>query len=146
MENHSLKVSRVVETPIDKVWKAWTDPAELKQWYSPEGMEIPEMEADVTEGGSFRVVMQAPDGAQHIAKGMYKTVEEPNKLVFTWQWEDGDMGGTGETQVTVEFKDMGEGKTEVTLIHDMLPSQEAKTEHEKGWTSLLAHSETYLQA
>ncbi len=73
MSNISLEVKRTVDAPVEQVYEAWTDPTELKQWYSPEGLTVPELEVEPKVGGIHKVVMLAPDGVKHITIGKYQT-------------------------------------------------------------------------
>src|SRR2546422_7177574 len=70
-----------------------------------------------------------PDGTEHRLIGVYREVDPPKKLVYTWSWEDSpDMG---ETLVTVEFLDRA-GATEVILTHEQFPPDKDATRHEQG--------------
>lgn len=62
--------------------------------------------------------MHGPKGEDHPLRGMFKTLNEPKKLVMMWQWETEGMGAE-ETIATVEFKEVG-GKTEMTMTHELL--------------------------
>ena len=57
-----LTVSRVIDAPREEVFRAWTDPEEIKRWFGPGEFKTPEAEVDLRPGGSYRFVMQAPDG------------------------------------------------------------------------------------
>jgi len=128
----SLRLSRVINASPDAVFRAWTEPAQLKQWSAPEGVELAEVEMDLTVGGRYRLHMHTPGGVQH-AVGEYREIDPPRRLVYTWRWEEADSD-VGETLVTVEFHDVG-GGTEVVLTHDLFPNAEAKGHHLQGWTS-----------
>jgi uncharacterized protein YndB with AHSA1/START domain len=75
--------------------------------------------------------MQAPDGALHRLVGVYRVVDPPKKLVYTWRWESEPEAP--ETLVTVEFLDRGNA-TELVLTQELFTSEEAKQKHETGWT------------
>jgi uncharacterized protein YndB with AHSA1/START domain len=76
-------ITRVFDAPRDLVWKAWTDPKHMAQWWGPHGFTNPVCEMDVRPGGAWRIVMRGPDGALHPAKGVYREVVEPERLVMT---------------------------------------------------------------
>ncbi len=128
----SLRLSRVIKAPPARVFSAWTEPAHMKEWMCPEGAQILEAQADPTEGGGYRIVMETRKG-RHTAVGRYREVSSPGRLVFTWDWEEEDHR-MGETLVTVEIKDLG-GYSEVVLVHEGFPDAEAKKGHEEGWAS-----------
>jgi len=79
--------------------------------------------------------MKNPDGEIFTAVGEYQEIIRPNRLVYTWGWEE-----TGnnhyETRVTVEFLDRG-GATEVVLTHELFPDADLAGKHNEGWTSCL---------
>jgi len=138
MSNHKAVVKHTYDASPEELFKAFTDPEVLKEWYAPEGLTIPEISADVTLGGKHRVVMLAPDGSKHIANGIYKEIIPGKKLVFTWKWEGMEWGD--QSVVTVEFFPK-EGKTEVVLTHEGLPNQQEVEMHTKGWSSCLVRLE-----
>jgi uncharacterized protein YndB with AHSA1/START domain len=96
---------------------------------------------DVRPGGTFRVCMRSPEGADHWKQGVYREVVEPERLVFTFAWEDGKPGH--QTVVTVTFAERGE-KTELTLHHAVFETVEARNSHQRGWTSTLERFAAYL--
>jgi len=105
----------------------------MKQWKAPGDMTTPVAEVDLRPGGRYRIHMQAPDGAvTHRLVGVYRLVDPPKKLVYTWRWEDEPE--SGETLVTVEFLDRG-ASTELVLTHGLFPNDEASRKHEAGWTA-----------
>lgn len=130
----SLRLSRVIKADPERVFRAWTDPTDLKRWSCPEGdYSVADVKVDLAVGGKYRIQMKTPDGNSVAAHGVYKEIERPRKLVYTWDWEHESIG---ETRVTVEFNDLG-GSTEVVLTHERFPNAEAKTGHEEGWTGCL---------
>ena len=131
----SLGVSRVIKADPEAVFRAWTEPDQLKQWSCPEGASVTEAEIDLAVGGKFKIKMENAEGKVHTAFGVYREIEPPHRLVYTWDWQEEEFR-VGETLVTVEFNDLG-GSTEVVLTHDLFPNTDAKTSHEEGWASCL---------
>ena len=78
-----LVIERVFDAPRGLVFKAWTEPRRLAQWWGPKGFTNPVCEIDARPGGTLRIVMRAPDGAEHPMKGVLREVIEPERLVFT---------------------------------------------------------------
>lgn len=130
----SLRLSRVIKADPETVFRAWTEPDQLKRWSCPEGSTVEDARVDLRVGGKYRIRMRGSEGQIHTAVGTYRQIE-PRRLVYTWEWEEEDQA-IGETLVTVEFKDLG-GETEVVVTHELFPSAEAKSGHEEGWTSCL---------
>ena len=137
-----LRMSRVIQGNRKSVFKAWTDPAEMKNWCSPEGIDVQECTVDLRVGGAYRIHMLTPEGKTHTAIGRYRVVEPPSRLVYTWDWEE-EGAQMGDTLVTVEFKEMGEA-TEIVLTHEKFPNEEARDGHDMGWKSCLNRLEALL--
>ncbi|MCI0436560.1 MAG: SRPBCC domain-containing protein [Gemmatimonadetes bacterium] len=130
----SLRVTRVIRADRDAVFRAWTEPAHLRQWSCPVGATVDLAEVDLVVGGQYRIRMSTPNGV-HTAKGVYRTIDRPRRLVYTWDWEEKDYA-VGETLVTVEFNAVGES-TEVVVTHERFPGAQARDGHGQGWTSCL---------
>ena len=131
----SLTLSRRIKADPDAVFRAWTEPTQLQQWSSPEGVEVTVAEVDLTVGGRYRIRMKNAEGVVHNAVGVYREVDRPHRLRYTWQWEE-EEHDVGETLVTVDFTKAGDA-TEVTITHELFPNGEAKEAHEQGWVSCL---------
>ena len=142
--SQSLQVRRLIQADPATVFSAWTEPAQLERWSFPEGGAFGGAEVDLRVGGRFHLRMKAPDGSQHVAVGVYREIDRPRRLVFTWGWEgDNAPFGEGETLVTIDFEDR-DGSTEVVLTHERFPNAESKASHEHGWNSLLNNLEREL--
>lgn len=130
----TLALTRVIAADPETVFDAWTQPEHIKQWCAPEGMDIPISEVDLTVGGRFVLQMQNAEGGKHTARGIYREIDRPNRLVYSWAWDE--HLEHGESLITVDFADV-DGGTEVTMVHSGLPDAKSVTEHEDGWTSCL---------
>ena len=88
IQKPSLTLKRHYAAPIERVYRAWTDPEALKRWFGPsdEG-HILVSETNPTVGGRYRIVMEMPSGEQHRVGGIYRELVPNEKLVFTWAWE-----------------------------------------------------------
>lgn len=78
-----LLLERVVDVSPELVWKAWTTPKHLKEWFCPKPWQTTECDIDLRLGGLFRTVMKGPDGIAHENRGCYLEIEENRKLVWT---------------------------------------------------------------
>jgi uncharacterized protein YndB with AHSA1/START domain len=81
--DRELILTRLVDAPREKLYRAWTDPALLKQWFAPEPWSTPVAELDVRVGGASLVVMRGPDGNEFPNRGVYLEVAPNERLVFT---------------------------------------------------------------
>jgi uncharacterized protein YndB with AHSA1/START domain len=82
-ETRELVLSRLIDAPREKVFRAWTDPELLKQWFAPAPFTTPVAELDVRPGGTNNIVMRAPDGTEIPCAGVYLEVIPNERLVFT---------------------------------------------------------------
>lgn len=113
MNFRELDIVRVFEAPREVVWRAWTDPDQLAAWWGPAGMHSPRerIEMEVRPGGVFRVVMvQSATGAEFPSDMRFTKVDEPALLEFEWDGQRGIGGGKS----TITFRDLGDGRTEMT--------------------------------
>ena len=140
----SLSITRVIPATRDRVFRAWTDPDDMRHWACPEGAEIADVSVDLSVGGAYRIAMSGPDGSSYTAFGTYREVDAPRRLVYTWDWEQPEHA-VGETVVTVSFHDLGES-TEVVIEHDLFPTARAAEGHREGWNSCVDRFERLLAA
>lgn len=139
----SLEVRRVINAPRDRVYAAWTDPAQLRQWFGPENVQTRNLVADARVGGKFQWDLTNPESEEMTVVGEYRELQPGRKIVFTWKWQDDEDWERRESIVTVEFSDC-DGGTEVRLTHERLPSKESRDRHSEGWTSLLEKLEKFV--
>lgn len=81
--NLDLVLERVVDVPVELVWRAWTEPEHLKVWFCPKPWSVSGCELDLRPGGIFRTVMCSPEGVEHPNVGCYLEVVPMERLVFT---------------------------------------------------------------
>ena len=145
-ENIKLKLERHIKAPREHVFKAWIDPKQIQQWFVPCGKadehKVASVKCDPRVGGKFRIQTQKADGEYFTAAGVYRQVNPPEKLVFTWSWEkDGSGSEYGElepdeTLVTVELLAKGD-ETLLVFTHEKFASVESRDRHLEGWTRIL---------
>jgi uncharacterized protein YndB with AHSA1/START domain len=142
----ALELSHRFKAPRERVFDAWTNPDVLRTWWAAgEAWSTPRADVDLRPGGRYRLSMQTDTGEIHTVGGEYREVQPPERLVYTWQWEEGPSAvqGGNETTVTVEFVEDG-GGTLVKLRHTGFPSAEVMGMHEHGWNAGLANLERVL--
>ena len=137
-ESRTLRLERTFDAPAEDVFDAWTNPEVLRRWWAadPAG-HTPVAEVDLRVGGAYRLTMQDGEGgALHTVRGEYREVARPERLVYTWAWEE-EGGVLGhESVVTVRF--LGEDdRTTVVLEHADLASEESRDRHGVGWSGCL---------
>jgi len=113
--NHELVLTRVIDAPREKLFRAWTEPGLLKQWFAPKPYTTPVVETDPRSGGASFIVMRGPDGQDMPLHGVYLEVVKNERIVFTdaykKAWEPSQKPFfTG----IITFEDLGDGKTRYT--------------------------------
>jgi uncharacterized protein YndB with AHSA1/START domain len=135
-----LVLKRTFQAPVEQVYRAWTTPSLIMRWFAPGDMTVAQAQADVRQGGSYRITMQEPDGESYTTYGTYQQVVPNERLVQTWQWE----GSQEQTLLTIEFRALGERTTELTLTHERFATVKAKDQHQDGWQGCLQKLEAAL--
>lgn len=136
---HELVLSMVLDAPRDKVWRCWTEPELLKQWFAPKPWTTPHAELDVRPGGANLVVMRSPEGNDMPCPGVYLEVVPHERLVitdaYTRAWEP---SAKPFMTVILTFEREGAVKTKYTARARHWTAAD-REEHErmgfhKGWT------------
>jgi uncharacterized protein YndB with AHSA1/START domain len=129
-----LTITRTFDAPRGLVFKAWTDPGRRMSWWGPRDYPATHMEMDVRPGGAWRGCLRSgKDGRELWQGGVFREVVEPDRVVFTFAWEEEGERGL-ETLVTVTFAEQ-DGKTRMTFHQAPFQSVEERDGHEGGWTS-----------
>lgn len=135
--DRELLISRVINAPPEKVFRAWTEPELLKQWFTPAPWQTVHAEVDLRPGGANLVVMRSPEGQEFPNRGVYLEVVKNQKLVFTdayvKAWEP---SAKPFFTVVLTFEDLG-GKTKYNARVYHWTEEDRQT-HEKmgfreGW-------------
>ena len=113
--DREIRIERVFDAPVERVWQAFTDPELLAQWWG-RGNKLVIERMEVERGGHWRFVEHSPDGV-HGFEGRYREVTPRDRLVQTFEWD----GMPGYVAVdTAVFEDLGDGRTKVvttSLFH-----------------------------
>ena len=142
-ERFSLEIKRFINAPRDRVYAAWTDPAQLKQWFGPDKVQTRDLIVDPRVGGKFRWDLTNPEGEKMTCRGEYRELLPGKKIVFTWQWDDDEDWEKHTSVVTVELSDRN-GGTELRLTHEQLPNEQSRDGHTGGWNSALDKLEKFF--
>lgn len=140
LAEREVSITRVFDAPRSLVFKMWTDPKHMAQWWGPKGFTNPVCELDVRPGGAIHIHMRGPDGVVHPMTGVFREIVEPERLVFTAVAEDHQGNPLLEALTTVTFAEQGD-RTKLTvhakavglapIAAQMLAGMEA------GWTQSL---------
>jgi uncharacterized protein YndB with AHSA1/START domain len=128
VKEKQLVVSRSYDAPLEKLWRAWTEPEHFMKWYGPKGFTTPICEIDLRVGGRHLWSMKSPDGRQMHYAGVYKEIVLMERIVYTDGFSDSEgnpispeamgmpAGSPSSMDVTVTFAHKS-GKTTVTVSH-----------------------------
>jgi uncharacterized protein YndB with AHSA1/START domain len=130
-----IRIERVLQATIGRVYDAWTRADLLVQWYCPNPDLELKVQADVRVGGEYVVEM-----GPHVVRGSYLEVEPPHRLVFSWSWDGTD---DEPTRVEVELSEVADG-TRLLLSHTGFTTAEDATNHRLGWDPELTRLATLL--
>jgi uncharacterized protein YndB with AHSA1/START domain len=131
----TLVITRTFDAPREDVFAAWVDPEQLSRWMGPRHIASAVDRMDVRPGGTYRITMRDMNtGETYAVGGIYREIAWPERLVFTWAWEeDAIEHKRGEvTEVSVVLRAIGD-KTELTLQHTAFPRRSMRDNHAMGW-------------
>ena len=137
----TLQVRRTFNAPLERVFAAWAQPDQLKQWMCGDVPThvITQHVQEIRTGGRWKTEIHDPAKNEvYWGRGVYREVKPPERIVFTWIWTKGNPDGENmhpgseETLVTVEFFARGD-KTEVVLIHAAFATEAQRKDHDGGW-------------
>lgn len=154
-------ISRVLDAPRDLVWKCFTDPGHMQQWWGPKGVKILSSKMDLRVGGTYHYGMQTPDGTTMWGKFVYREIAPPERLVFINSFSDESGGVTRHPLAptwplqmlsTFTFEKQPDGKTKFTIRWTPFEAteEERKTfdaghaSMTQGWSGTLEQLEAYL--
>jgi uncharacterized protein YndB with AHSA1/START domain len=140
LDETTLEVRREFDASPAAVFDAWMTREEWAAWIGPEGMqcEVPVLEPKV--GGRYEITMHLGNGQVIPVSGVFKVIERPKRLVFSWGW-NGDP--QRQSLVTLEFTARG-ARTELLLRQEGLGTVANRDDHGKGWTGTLNKLERHL--
>lgn len=149
MAESEYKITRVFNASRELVFKAWTDPKYVKQWWGPANFTAPFCEIDFRVGGEFRFCMRAPSGEEYWNKGTYQEITVPEKIVSAMYFSDKNGNIVppshyfGETDFPSEMIDIvtfdvHEGtKTKLTLCRNHSEAMANRFGEIEGWNQSL---------
>lgn len=133
-----LTLDRTLDAPAAKLWRCWTEPDLLEQWFCPKPWYITGARIDLRPGGEFFTVINGPDGERFENLGVFLAVEPEHRLVTTDAFRPGWIpGDTAFMTAHVTFEDAGAGRTRY-LAQAMHWNEENLKQHEQmgfheGW-------------
>jgi uncharacterized protein YndB with AHSA1/START domain len=136
-----VRIERTFDASAEEVFDAWTNPEVIERWFIPgRDWQTPSAEVDLRVGGTVRVVMRSPEGTEVGAEGEYTLVDRPNRLAFTWTFDDDP---SNEQMIELEFTER-DGATTVLFVNSNISNEERRDSQYGGWQACLDNMERAL--
>jgi uncharacterized protein YndB with AHSA1/START domain len=149
-ETERMVVTRIFDAPRELVWKAWTDPKYVMQWWGPKGWTSPACEIDFRVGGKYLFCMRAPDGGyEGWNAGEYREIVPYEKIVSTMYFADSKGNRISSAELGIEdegiddspdvilFEHIGNGQTKLTFIGNETMRNALESGQFEGWKEQL---------
>lgn len=131
---HELVLMREIDAPREKIFRAWTDPELLKQWFCPKPWGVSHAELDVRTGGSSVIVMNGPNGEVVDNRGVYLEVVPNEKIVFTDAFKTAWIPSEKPFMTgIVLLEPLGDGRTKYTAVARHWTEEDKKTHEAMGF-------------
>lgn len=128
---YALEITRRFDAPPELVFRAWTAREYLLRWWGPKDFTATSEKLDFRQGGAYRHVIHGPDGNSYGMSGVYREIVEPERIVFTFAWDD-----EPETLITVNITPDGRG-ARLTFRQEPFAAAATRDSHESGWGECL---------
>jgi uncharacterized protein YndB with AHSA1/START domain len=147
-----LEISRLLKAPRSLVWKAWTDPVHLKEWWCPKPWTTEVVAFDLSPGGAFHTLMRGPDGGISDNPGTFLEIVPESRLVWTTglvaQWRPAHEPWLAITAYITMQDEAGGTRYVARVLHK---DKKSRDEHEKmgffdGWGTCIAQLDDYALA
>ncbi len=148
-EIERMVITRVFDAPRELVWKAWTDPKYVMQWWGPKGFTAPVCQMDFRVGGKSLLCMKAPDGKELWSAVEYHEIILHEKIVSSMYFSDPDGNKVEPAQYGIEheaiadaydvtlFEDLGDGRTKLTFTGNEAMESAKDSGQLEGWNQIL---------
>jgi uncharacterized protein YndB with AHSA1/START domain len=148
-EVERMTITRVFDAPRELVWKAWTDPKYIMQWWGPKGFTSPHCEIDFRVGGKFLLSMRSPDGWEGWNAGEYHEIVPYEKIVSSMYFSDSkgnkvepehygvELEPIDDAHNVILFEDIGNGQTKLTFIGNETMRNAIESGQAEGWREQL---------
>lgn len=159
-EPFEFVITRVLDAPRELVWKAWTEPERLMQWFSPKGFENVASKVDLRVGGTFHYGLRMPDGGEMWGRFVYREIVPPERLVHIVHFSDREggvtrhpMSATWPLQILSTITLEAQGDKTLLTVHwvpfeatdeEIRAFDEGKESMKAGWGGTIDQLEAYL--
>lgn len=134
MHPFSLAIERILDAPVASVWRCWTEPDLLKQWFCPRPWRVTEALIELRPSGRFAVVMNGPDGEEARMTGVYLQIEWEKLIVFTDAFREAWVPSEKAFMVgDVSFEALDDGRTRYHAAAHHWSEEDMKTHEAMGF-------------
>ncbi|HET9959173.1 MAG TPA: SRPBCC domain-containing protein [Polyangiaceae bacterium] len=127
------EVRRHLAATPERVFAAFASAEVVGQWLTPDPeVKLSVLELDFREGGRYRFVYDTPGGQRMEVGGVYREIEAPCRLVFSWLIEPPDIHAGIESRVTISIAPNAEG-SDLVILHERFERADANARHAEGW-------------
>jgi uncharacterized protein YndB with AHSA1/START domain len=138
------EVRRHLAAAPDRVFAAFSSGRVVAQWLTPSPeVKLTVMELDFREGGSYRFAYDTPEGQRMLVGGVYRKIEPPSRLVFSWLIDPPDIHAGIESQVTVSITPSASG-CDLVVVHERFGRADANERHAQGWAGAIEQLQQLL--
>ena len=131
---HSLALTRTIDAPPALLYRCWTEPELMKQWFTPRPWTTPVVEIDLRLGGTNFILMRGPNGEEHPNRGVYLEVVPGRRLVMTDAYTEAWLPSAKPfLTIVVEFGDAGAGRTAYRAQAQHWTEEDRKTHEDMGF-------------
>lgn len=155
-ETHDMVVTRTIEAPRERVWRAWSDPDEVMAWWGPQGFTSPMCRMDFREGGTTLVAMRSDQGWELVNSWKYRSIEPMDRIEFVQGFADAEGNPVSpaelglpptipdEVRHVVTFSEIDEATTELTVHEFGYPDEQIVQVSRAGMEQVLDKLATML--
>jgi uncharacterized protein YndB with AHSA1/START domain len=143
--NESAEVRRHLAASPERVFEAFTSAEVVGRWLSPKPeVKLTVLELDFREGGRYRFAYDTQEGQRMLVGGVYRKIEAPTRLEFSWLIEPPDVHAGIESQVTVSIAPSA-GGSDLLIVHERFERADANARHAEGWAGAIEQLQRLLR-
>jgi uncharacterized protein YndB with AHSA1/START domain len=139
----ALTIKRTFNASRERVFDAFITPKAIREWFGGPDVSVSDVTFDARDGGGYRILMKNSEGEDYNARGTITEFRKPERLAYTFRWEEDDPQTERDTFISIDFIARG-NQTEMIFTHENLASETSRDNHAKGWNSSFEQLATLL--